>query len=42
MRISGKGFFYKTYPSIAWKKDWEASELFVISPQVSLEAVYQF
>lgn len=42
VRVSGKGFFYKTYPSIAWKKDWVASELFVVSPQVSLEAVYQF
>ena len=41
-RLSGKGFFYKTYPSIAWQKDWVASELFVLTPQISLEAVYQF
>ncbi len=41
-RLSGKGFFYKTYPYIAWEKDWVANELFVFAPQVSLEAVYQF
>ena len=42
VRASGKGFFYKTYPAIAWQKDWAATELFVMSPQVSLEGVYQF
>ena len=41
-RISGKGFFYKTYPYVAWQEDWVANELFVLAPQVSLEAVYQF
>jgi hypothetical protein len=42
LRLSGKGFFYKSSPYVAWTQKWVASELFVFAPQVSLEAIYQF
>lgn len=42
VRVAAKGFFYKTYPNIAWTKNWSGSELLVMSPQVTVEALYQF
>ena len=42
LRASGKGFFYKASPYVAWQKKWVADELFVFAPQISLEAIYQF
>lgn len=41
-RVSGKVFAYRAFPNVAFYEKWGASELGVISNQITVEAIYQW
>lgn len=42
LRLSGKGFWYRSYPTIARREGWVNRDLRVFNTQVALEAIYQW
>ena len=42
LRISGKGFAYRAFPTVAWRESWASDELGVLSTQIAVEGVYQW
>ncbi|MEL6342270.1 MAG: hypothetical protein AAFV53_04005 [Myxococcota bacterium] len=42
VRLSGKGFWYRAFPTVARTEGWANRDLRVFATQVALEAVYQW